>query len=139
MLVLVGLSLAFAGCMSSDVINSASTKVQLSDANGKSFSLTFPKELQATGLHVSVDPQSGQIKLDAEQIKSSNTALVESAASAQAQSISTLSATVAQIVPLLAKAAAVTINPAAAPAVSALDTPATEAPEPTPTAAPVQK
>lgn len=128
---LAAVAASLSGCMASDIISSASTKVQVSDPNGKSFSLTFPKELQATGFHVVVDPSSGQMKVDADQIKSSSSALVESASAAQAQSIATMSNTLAQIVPILAKAAAVSVNPAAAPILAAADTPAQPAsPEP---------
>ncbi len=126
-LVCLTVGLFLSGC-ASGIINSASTKLQFQDAQGKSFALTFPKELDATGLHVTVDPATGAVKLDADHVKSSNSALVESAAAAQAQSISTLSATVAQIVPILAKAAAVAVNPAAAPVLAAVDTPAATAP-----------
>ena len=98
LIVLATLSLAFAGCMTSDTINAASTKLQVVDPTGKSFSFAFPKELDAKKFNLSIDPSTGKITLQADTITSSSQGVINSAANAQAQAMSDMAKTISTVV-----------------------------------------
>jgi len=121
-LILSALALVFfSGCSTAaGIINSASTKIEVRDVKGKSFMLTFPKELQASALHVSINPATGVIELKADQLKSSSTSIIESAGVIQAQSNANLTAALLQAMPLIAKGAATVATVEGAPAAGAI-------------------
>jgi len=102
-------ALLTAGC-ASGVIGAASTKLQVTDANGKSLSFTFPKELDAKKFDLSVNPNTGVISLKSDQITTSSQGVIDSAGKAQAQAMSdmskSLNTVVSTVLPLVAPAAA---------------------------------
>lgn len=115
------LALLFTGC-ASRIIDSSSTKIEVQNGKNKGFSLTFPKELQASKLDVSIDPATGKISLKADQLKSSSTSIIEAAGAAHAKSLENVTATLSQVMPFIIRAA------------TGLDVPA--APEPAPAPVP---
>ena len=98
-------------------IDAATTKIEIRQGKNKGFAVAFPKELQATKLDLRIDPQSGEIKLTADQLKSSSTGIIESAGVAQAQAMAALSQTLntalSALLPMLARAASLPALPVA--------------------------
>jgi hypothetical protein len=108
---LIGLCvMLFSGCMASDTIRAASTKLEVTNPAGKSVSFTFPKELDAKGFDLHVDPVTGAINLKSEAITTSSTGVIDSAGRAQAQAMSdmakALNSVVSKVLPFVAPQAA---------------------------------
>lgn len=123
-LVVALFALLFAGC-ANGIIRSASTKLEVKTPEGKSVAFTFPKELDAKGFDLSVNPVTGAIKLKSESITTSSSAVIDSAGKAQAQAM----ADMAKAFNSLASVAVPLLVPAAAPLVkkpAPQDTPAEE-------------
>jgi hypothetical protein len=101
-------AMLFTGC-ASGVISSASTKLEVKNPNGKTVSFTFPKELDAKGFDLTVDPVTGAITLKSETITTSSTGVIDSAGKAQAQAMSdmakSLNTVISTVLPIVAPAA----------------------------------
>lgn len=98
------------GCTTAaGTIDAATTKVEIRTGKNKGYAIAFPKELQTTGFHMLINPKTGEIKLDADQLKSSSTGIIESAGVAQAQAMAAMSQTLntalSALIPMLARAA----------------------------------
>lgn len=91
------------GC-ASRTIEQASTSLKFSNGMGKSFEVTLPKNLDATKLAVTVNPETKEFSLKADQLKSDASTVIESAAAAQAEAIGKLADTLKTIVPLVTPA-----------------------------------
>ena len=122
---LVALATIMSGC-ASGLINSASTKLQVTDANGKSLSFTFPKELDAKKFDLSVDPTTGIISLKSDAITTSSQGVIDSAGKAQAQAMSDMAKTLNQVISTVVPLVAPQVAPLMKRAPAADETPATE-------------
>ena len=98
--VLAASALILMGCASHS-IEQASTSLKFSNGMGKSFEVTLPKNLDATKLAVTVNPETKEFSLKADQIKSDASTVIESAATAQAEAIGKLADTLKSVVPLV--------------------------------------
>jgi hypothetical protein len=85
------------GC-ATKIIDAQATKLVVSTPAGKTFEVSFPKELDAKKLDLSVDPATGIINLKADSLKSSSQGIIESASAAQADAIGQLSGVVDKLV-----------------------------------------
>lgn len=68
---------------------------------GKSVAITLPKNLDAEGLEVVVNPTTGEYKLTATKLRTDASGVIDSAGAAQATAIGKLTDTVTALAPLL--------------------------------------
>lgn len=105
LLILLGLAalLGSPGC-ATRTIEAASTQFEVTTPEGKTTRFAFPKELDAKGLDLAVDPGTGRITLKAASLKSSSQGIIESASSAQADALGKMADTLTALAPLLVPA-----------------------------------
>jgi len=94
------------GCTSAPdrTIEAASTEIGLPLPDGKALTVRLPKEVDATGLELTVDLQAQTAVLKADRLKTSSRALVEATTEAQADAIGEAGETVREIVPAIVPA-----------------------------------
>lgn len=122
-LVLGGMS----GCSTTGgTIEAASTTLKVSDPRGKTFAVSFPKELNADTFNLNVNPATGQVSVSAAKIQTSSSQIIESAGAATAQALAAQANTINQLVPLVQQAGkaiapiVAAVAPQAAPAATAV-------------------
>lgn len=79
----------------------ASTSIKIASPMGKAVEVTLPKNLDAKGLAVTVNPTTGEYKLTAEALRTDASGVIDSAGAAQATAIGKLTDTVTALAPLL--------------------------------------
>lgn len=96
LLILAGLAAVSAlssGCVSR-TLAAASTRLEVSTLGGRAVVVTLPKELEASGLVVEVNPSTGSYTLRAEKIATKSEAVIDAAGDAQAAAIGALAGAV---------------------------------------------
>lgn len=82
---------ATTGCTASRVVESATTKLQVTTSTGKQFALELPKELETENLDLTLEtPDAGKIILKADKLKSSSQGIIQNAGQIQAETANTI-------------------------------------------------
>lgn len=98
------LLLAQTGC-ASRTISAASTRLEVGTLGGRTVVVTLPKEMDATGLVVEVNPGTGTYTLRAEKLVTKSEAVIDAAGAAQTAAINALAGTVQTLTAAAAKGA----------------------------------
>lgn len=107
LVLLAGLAAVLAlstGCVSR-TISAASTRLEVGTLGGKTVVVTLPKEVDAVGLVVEVNPASGSYTLRAERLVTKSEMVIDAAGNAQAAAITALAGAVQTLTATTAKAA----------------------------------
>ena len=97
--VLLTLGLFHGGCASPN-IEAASSRLKITDDQGKSVEVLLPKNLDATNLVIVINPKTGDYKLTADKFRADATGVIESGSAKQADAISKLVDFATKAVPL---------------------------------------
>jgi hypothetical protein len=101
---LAAVSLLFTGC-ASRTISAASTRLEVATLGGRSVVVSLPKEVEAEGLVVEVNPATGAYTLRADRLVTKSEAVIDAAGSAQAAAITALAGAVQTLTANAASAA----------------------------------
>ena len=88
---------SFTGCQVATPQDTAST-IKVSSAMGKSVDVALPKNLEAEGLEVVVNPATGEYRLTATKIRTDASTVLDTAANANAAATASAAAAVQAIV-----------------------------------------
>ena len=100
-LLIVGLSamaLATAGCASRN-IESTSTRLKVVNPTGKDIDVTLPKNFDAEGFKIVINPKTGNYELSADKLRTDASGVIETATSKQAEALGKLAEAVIYLAP----------------------------------------